>query len=70
MKYSYKSELCKKLEMPLKKFKNGTSLTREEIYATLESLPDQPSTLYLNIRANATKIIIYQAAMIKNISKP
>lgn len=54
----------------MKKFKNGKSLTREEIYATLESLPDQPSTLYLNIRANATKIIIYQAAMIKNISKP
>lgn len=36
---------------------------------SLESLPNQPSTLYLVVRARATKVIVFQGVMVKNISK-
>lgn len=70
MKYEYKSELEKLGEFSLRKFKNGVSAAKEEIYATLERIPDKKGVLYLFIRNNSTKILVYQGILMKNISNP
>lgn len=61
--------MTKLVQMNIKKFKNGTALAKEDIYITLQKLDNQQSTLYLIVRSNTTKVLVYQGIMIKNISK-
>lgn len=70
MKYEYKNDLEKVGEFPLNKFKSGVSPAKEEVYATLEKNPLQSGVLHLMIRSCGTKIVLYQALMMKNISNP
>lgn len=46
------------------------SPAKEEVYATLEKNPLQSGVLHLMIRSCGTKIVLYQALMMKNISNP
>lgn len=69
MKYQYENHLCKLLDLKVRKFKNGASQPKEEVYVSLEKLEGQPSTLYLFVRSNSTKVVIYQGILMKNISR-
>ena len=69
MKYQYENHLCKLLDLKVRKFKNGASQPKEEVYVSLEKLEGQPSTLYLFVRSNSTKVVIYQGILMKNIRR-
>ena len=57
-------------QFSLRKFKNGISPAKEEVYATLGKSEGKTGVLYLFVRNNATKIPVYQGLMMKNISNP
>ena len=69
MKFEYKNETQKIKEVVLKKFKDGSNSAKEEIYVTLEKIENQTNTLYLVVRNNTTKIVVFKGVIMKEVSK-
>jgi hypothetical protein len=61
--------LIKLKDWKVSKFRNGTSPSKENVIVYLEKHASQNNIIYFIVRNDSTKIIIYEALIIKNMSK-
>lgn len=69
MKYSYENIFKKIFEFELIKFKSNEGATKDNVSGSLEVKEEKKDQIHIFIRSKETKIILYQALIMKDISK-
>ncbi len=68
MKFKYESQWSVIKTFNLKKFKNGANCSKEHIYMTIERNKDYSDKVYFIVRANETKVMLFQGFGLKNVT--
>lgn len=69
MKYEYISEYERLGEFKLRKFREGTKVPKDMVYVTIERHRTHSALVYLFIRTNDTKLVVFHSLLMKNVSK-